>query len=295
MNLLNNLEFINHPLNKKHKIEAIIKFLRWQIGSRIVPGEIVYQWINGTKFIVKPGETGLTGNIYSGLHEFADMAYVLHVLNPDELFIDIGANVGSYTILACGAKKAYGYCFEPVPSTFERLLENIKINDLTNRVVAFNIGLSDREGELTFTDNEDTANHVIVDDSFTTNVVKVKVSTLDRIIQDRHPQLIKIDVEGFETLVLDGATETLKNPHLHSVIMELNGSGNKYGFREENILKKMNDCGFKTYTYEPFSRELTLLNSVINSTKNILFIRNFSFVKERIKKTEKVSIGSMTF
>jgi FkbM family methyltransferase len=294
MNLLNNIEFISHPLNQNHKIEAIIRFLRWQIGSRIVPGEIVYHWINGTKFIVRPGETGLTGNIYCGLHEFADMAYVLHVLNPDELFIDIGANVGSYTILACGAKKAYGYCFEPVPSTFERLLENIRINDLTDRV-ALNIGLADREGELTFTDNEDTANHVILDDSSSTNAIKVQVSTLDRIIQDRHPQLIKIDVEGFETLVLDGATETLKNPHLHSVIMELNGSGNKYGFREEDILEKMNDYDFQAYSYDPFSREIALLDSVINSTGNILFIRNLDFVKERVKKSSKVSIGSMTF
>jgi FkbM family methyltransferase len=294
MNLLNNLQFIHHPLNQKHKIDAIIRFLRWQIGSRIVPGEIVYHWINGTKFIVRPGETGLTGNIYSGLHEFADMAYVLHVLNPDELFIDIGANVGSYTILACGAKKAYGYCFEPVPSTFERLLGNIRINHLTDRVVALNIGLSDREGELTFTDNEDTTNHVIIDDSCTDNIIKVKVSTLDRIIQDRHPQLIKIDVEGFETLVIDGATETLRDPSLHSVIMELNGSGDRYGFRDEDILQKMNDFGFKAYTYEPFSRAITLLDRVINSTGNTLFIRNLDFVKERVEKSPKVFIGSMT-
>jgi hypothetical protein len=125
MNVLNNIQFIRHPLNREHKLQAIIKFLRWQIGSRIAPGAIVYQWVNGSKFIVRPGETGLTGNVYCGLHEFADMAYVLHVLEPDDLFIDIGANVGSYTILACAAKQARGYCFEPIPSTFEKLMENI--------------------------------------------------------------------------------------------------------------------------------------------------------------------------
>jgi hypothetical protein len=120
MNLVNNLWFLSHPLNQQHKLEAIIRFLRWQVGSRIVSGDIVYYWINDTKFIVRPGETGLTGNIYCGLHEFSDMAYVLHVLAADEVFVDIGANVGSYTLLACAVKKAKGYCFEPIPSTYKK-------------------------------------------------------------------------------------------------------------------------------------------------------------------------------
>ena len=179
MNLLNNIQFVNHPLNQAHKIEAIIRFLRWQIGSRIVQGDIIYQWVSGAKFIVRPGETGLTGNIYSGLHEFSDMAYLLHTLNSDDLFIDIGANVGSYTILACAVKKAKGYCFEPVPTTFERLMANIRINDIGDRVIALNIGLSDREDKLLFTVDENCMNHVATDNEHSKNNVEVKVSRVE--------------------------------------------------------------------------------------------------------------------
>lgn len=122
MSLYDTLKVIaNHPLNKGRKIRSLIGFVKWQIGSRLVPGQIVYNWVNGTKVIVGPGETGFTGNIYCGLHEFPDMAYVLHVLASEDLFVDIGANVGSYTLLACGAKAAKGYCFEPVPATYQRL------------------------------------------------------------------------------------------------------------------------------------------------------------------------------
>ena len=146
MSVLSTLNFIvEHPINKKRKAKALLGFLKWQIGSRLVPGEIIYHWINDAKFIVKPGETALTQNIYCGLMEFHDMAYVLHVLNADDLFIDVGANVGSYTLLACAVRGASGYCFEPIPSTFERLISNIKLNDLSDRVKAYNIRLG-RQG-----------------------------------------------------------------------------------------------------------------------------------------------------
>ena len=71
---------------------------------------------------MRHGETGLTGNLYAGLHEFADMAFVMHALRPTDLFVDIGANAGSYTILACAVAKARGCAFEPLPSTYRRLV-----------------------------------------------------------------------------------------------------------------------------------------------------------------------------
>jgi hypothetical protein len=42
----------------------------------------------------------MSGNIYAGLHEFGDMAFVLHFLRAGDLFADVGANIGSYTVLA---------------------------------------------------------------------------------------------------------------------------------------------------------------------------------------------------
>ena len=128
INTLNHL--INHPLNKHARLSAVKRFLKWQIGSRILPGPAVIPWLNDSSFIASNGETGLTGNIYCGLHEFEDMAFIIHCLRKEDLFFDIGANVGSYTILAgavCGAEVV---SFEPVPSTFARLRHNIKINDL---------------------------------------------------------------------------------------------------------------------------------------------------------------------
>ena len=293
-NLINTTKFIvNHPVNRGSKIGAMLRFAKWQIGSRLVPGQVVYEWINEVKLIVRPGETGLTGNIYCGLHEFEDMSYVLHVLNSEDLFVDVGANVGSYTLLACGVKGARGYAFEPVPETFSRLQENLRINRLDIKVRAFNMGLADKDGVLSFTTEQGCVNHVVTDEDKSGKCLQVEVLTLDTALEGESPCVIKIDVEGFEAQVISGAHMVLSNESLHSVVMELNGSESRYGFSEEKLLKTMLDYGFSTYSYEPFSRGLTSLEGKNNQSGNTLFIRNESAISRRLKVAPKIKVGNV--
>jgi len=293
---LNTLTFIvNHPLNREHKVEAIIRFLKWQIGSRLVSGAVVFDWINGTKFLVRTAETGLTGNIYTGLHEFADMAFLLHFLRPDDLFIDVGANVGSYTLLACGVVGAKGYAFEPVPTTYHRLVENIRLNHLEQKVKCINKGVGAQQGVMAFTVDSDTTNHVILDDEQSGNTVDVEVTTLDNELREEFPTLLKIDVEGYETRVLEGAHEILERETLYAVIMEVNGSGQRYGFDESKILQLMFDYGFKSYSYDPFRRTLISLRGKNLESGNTLFLRDESYVLARLKSTSQISILGKSF
>lgn len=155
------------------------------------------------------------------------------VLRKEDLFVDIGANVGAYTILACAAIGAKGYCVEPVPATYFRLMTNIRLNNLEKSVVALNIALGNKKGEIYFSSDQNCMNHIIADGEQAENKIVVNVSLLDEVLKD-DPFLIKIDVEGYETLALQGAKNTLRNEELFSVIMELNGSGNRYGFDESN-------------------------------------------------------------
>jgi FkbM family methyltransferase len=294
MPLLSTLAFIaNHPLSRGRRAQALANYFKWQIGSRLVPGQVIYKWINGSRIIVGRGETGVTGNLYCCLHDFADMAYLLHALAPEDLFVDVGANVGSYTILACAVKGAKGICFEPVPSTFERLMDNLRINNLVERVEARNIGLSDREGDLAFTSGQDTTNHIVAGGEQTSNVVQVKVLPLDAILQGATPSMLKIDVEGFEMRVLEGARQILGREGLHSVIMELNGSGRRYGFEDSQIVNYMGDFGFSTFRYEPFKRELNAVAADDCQFGNTLFIRGEREIQMRLKQAPRILLGSV--
>jgi len=285
---------MNHPVNRNHKVSSLIRFAKWQISSRLAPGAIIYEWINGSRLIVKNGDTGLTGNIYTGLHEFADMAYLLHVLRREDSFIDVGANLGSYTVLAGAVVGARGYAFEPVPSTYARLVDNIRLNKMADRVAALNLGVAHEAGTMKFTSDLDTVNHVIAADEISRNIIELNVTTLDTAIGNADSNLIKIDVEGFETSVLEGAVRILQSDSLHSVIMELNGSGDRYGFDESKILSTMLNYGFKTFSYDPFARRLISLNGKNQRSGNTLFIKNEALVRERLQCAPQFNvIGTM--
>jgi len=296
MHFVNTLKWlINHPLNQNRRMQSLIHFVRWQIGSRMVSGPIVHEWVNGAKFIVNRGETGLTGNVYSGLHEFSDMAFLLHVLREQDLFIDVGANAGSYTILACGAIGANCYCFEPVPATYSRLVDNIRLNNLQDKIHCMNIGIGEHEGNIRFTSSLDCGNHVVAENEIGEDFIDVKVNTLDSILKYESPFFIKVDVEGFETPVLNGALKTLSNKELCAVIMELNGCGERYGFNESEILHMMHKHSFSGYSYDPFRRELIALDDKNLKSGNILFIRNKGIVSDRLINADYININGKVF
>jgi FkbM family methyltransferase len=291
MRLLATLRFIvKHPLNEAGKLDALIRSAKWQIGSRLVRGSVVHEWVNGSRFLVEAGETGLTGNIYVGLHEFQDMAYVLHALRSSDLFVDVGANMGSYTILACAAIGARGYAFEPVPDTYARLVDNVRLNHMEGRVSCVNKGVGAQAGTMHFTRSRGPMNRALVAGEEGAEAVSVEMCSLDDILQGESPTILKIDVEGFETAVIEGAHQTLKKETLHSVIVELNGSGRRYGFDESHISALLSRYGFEPYVYEPRQRVLTRLHGKNLDSGNTLFVRDEALVRHRLKNAPPAAL-----
>lgn len=123
MDLLRLITFVwNHPLNAGGRLQALGRVVRWQLASRLMEGPIAIPFVEGTSLFAMRGMTGATGNWYCGLHEVRDMAFVLHLLRSGDHFLDVGANVGSYAILACGAAGARVTAVEPIPETFAHLV-----------------------------------------------------------------------------------------------------------------------------------------------------------------------------
>jgi hypothetical protein len=158
-----------------------------------------------------------------------------------------------------------------------------------------NIGVGCETGVIQFTSDMDTVNHALAAGEKHPKTIDVKMSTLDELLKDESPTVMKIDVEGYETSVLEGAFEILGKNTLHSVIMELNGSGSRYHYDELKIVKLMYDYGFKTYSYNPLSRTLISLDGKNQTTGNTLFIRNQDKVIDRLKNSPMVSVNGNLF
>jgi FkbM family methyltransferase len=295
MPLLRTIRFItSHPLSSRNKVGALIRFLKWQLRSRISSKPYIFPFVEGTCLVVEKGMVGATGNIYTGLHEFCDMGFLLHYLRKEDLFIDIGANIGSYTILAAGVRKTETIAVEPSSNTFRKLKRNIDYNNINTIVSAYNIGLGSDQGVLHFTKSFDAVNHVVVDRINKIDTEEIGIETLDNLLPEIYkPTLIKIDVEGFETEVINGATSTLKNHFVKAIIIELNGSGWRYGYDENHIHHLLITYGFKPYAYNPFTRKLTKLE--VHGSENTMYVRDIEFVEERLTGSSKVIVLNVSF
>lgn len=281
----------NNPLTKNNKLAAWRRFVKWQIISRVYPNGIVVPYVEGSKLLVKKSMHGATGSIYLGLQEFEDMIFMLHFLKPDDTFMDIGANIGSYTILAGAVSKAKVICFEPIPQTYKSLLLNIQLNQLEDHVKAINKGLGEKNDRLKFTNSFDTVNHVITENG-TADFVEVEVITLNDFMKNGNvdiPSIIKIDVEGFEMSVLNGAENLLQNNALKVLIVEINGCCNAFEVKEIEIHDKIISFGFKAYNYSPFLRQLQIQSSY-TANGNTLYIRDETFVLNRVANAPKIKI-----
>lgn len=282
--MLNLLRYVwNHPLNAKARFAALWRVLRWQLASRLMPGLIALPYVEGSSLFAKRGLTGATGNWYCGLHEVHEMAFVLHLLRSEEHFVDVGANVGSYTVLAGRGAGARVTSIEPIPETFVHLQRNVVLNDLSDRVRCCQLGLSDAPGNLRFSSDLDTVNHVLTADEDLPGT-DIPVMQLDELVGKDVPVLIKIDVEGHELAVLKGGSRTLRDSRLLAVIMETNGSGARYGVSDDALIDVMKANGFKPFGYDPFQRRLV---ETVAANGNTVFVRDHAVVEDRCQSARK--------
>jgi len=184
--------------------------------------------------------------------------------------VDIGANLGCYTLMAANlvGEKGKVFSFEPDPENFSLLLKNIEANGYQN-VKAFDMAISDKSGEIKlFLSEEHRGEHKIYDSGEKRQTIYVKTSPLDTFFKKEYPRIdiIKIDVEGAEGMVFAGMKQIIKaNPRVviftefWPKALEMAGSSPK------DLLKTVRDQGFLIYIINERKNrlELTTVDDVI--------------------------------
>jgi FkbM family methyltransferase len=192
--------------------------------------------------------------IYDGFEE-EEIYFITSTLKKGDIFIDIGSNIGLFSLLASKIVGNNGkvICFEPDPKTFKRLGENINLNDFKN-IDSRNIGLSEKDGELIFyvsKNGYDAWNSFAPSqDNKLESQIQVRVSTLDfelRNIEKSKISLVKIDVEGWEKFVLRGGM-TFFNDYSPIVMVEFTEQNTfNAGYPVHDIYDFMINLGYQWY------------------------------------------------
>lgn len=176
--------------------------------------------------------------------------------------LDIGANVGYYTLLLCQlvGEAGHVYAVEPAPANYRDLLANIALNDAEEAVTTFQLGISDRCGldRLYLSDRSNLCTFLpfgadgrCVTPGIGEAAVDVPVVDLPTFLMDTRPiHLIRMDVEGFEVKVLGGLVEAVDSGRFSgTIVFECHTP--KYGGGEYDIrspLRRLLDRGYRVKT-----------------------------------------------
>jgi FkbM family methyltransferase len=142
------------------------------------------------------------------------------LITRDTTFVDVGANVGYFTIL-CSKSARTVYAFEPVPAVFERLSKNIRLNDLGN-VRAFQLAVSKERTRLELFESKVSPGHDSTVKRFEhdTSIFVEAVSLDDAIDPSARDIVMKVDVEGSEMDVLLGALGLMRSGRVSAIVVE---------------------------------------------------------------------------
>tara|TARA_R100000306_G_scaffold40532_3_gene39762 strand:- start:958 stop:1848 length:891 start_codon:yes stop_codon:yes gene_type:complete len=284
-------KFKRHPITHDNSFTSLMRYISFNIKNRIVDEQII-EWIGNLKFYARKGDAGLVGNIYFGLYEFEESIFLLHFIRKEDVFLDIGANLGHYSLLLSGLKHCKSIAIEPIPVTYKRFRRNIKLNKLESFINPIQCGIADKEGALYFSTDRSTMDRIV--SKKYKNSVEVPVFSIDAIIT-KIPQVLKLDVEGYEYFALKGAENLLNSSDLKVIILELNKSGRKYGIDDKVIFQLLVEKGFRPFEYDFKNRDIIELKSFNTHKFNTLFVRDIDFVKNRLIQGDKIKIRNKEF
>lgn len=204
---------------RKHGINLIVKMALDHIG---IKNYITVRYPK-TEIEVTVRTRPFWKNLEEGDYEQHVLPFVLNSVKEGQTILDVGSWIGSYTLLFSKLVGPNGrvIAFEPSPSSFNILLDNLERNNTSN-VTAENICLGNSVGKVNLRGSGMDASTVRLDKLETSQIVPC--TTLDKYCKDNNivPDGIKIDVEGAEDLVIGGGRNIIKT-HSPWVILEFHG------------------------------------------------------------------------
>jgi len=218
------------------------------------PKNVVLINVLGNKMYVNCKDLGVTSDLLvKGYYEEHETKIFKELVKAGMNIIDIGANIGYYTLIAAKLVGESGrvYAFEPDLTNYELLVKNIKINGYAN-VFPFQKAVSNKNGKAKFFIAEDSfGNHSFSKSNISEKAKFTEVRTIalddffENTIKDTKIDFIKMDIQGAEGLAIEGMKNILRNNNV-KIFMEFWLKGLKNcGTDPMKLLKDLQECGFR--------------------------------------------------
>lgn len=242
-------------------------------------------------------DSRLSQEIYCGYFERKERQFLNNYLRQGDIYVDIGANIGLFTLIASHrvGKNGQVYSFEPCYKTYSRLEKNIELNQMSN-VKINHKALSDHTGQIEMNvslDGYDAWNSIanpIAGQSF--SVEKVSTIRWDDFAHANNligrVTLIKIDVEGWESHVLSGGCKTFGRTDAPVLQVEFTDlASQSAGTSCQALYRQLEDFGYRMFIYEEKSKRL-IPDPVRTSYPylNLFAVKNPEEINIKLKKRD---------
>lgn len=189
-------------------------------------------------------------------------------LNKDDIFFDIGANLGIFSCFAAQViSQGHVVAFEPYPPNTSQLKQNLSYNANKSDYDVLDVALSDSQGTIDFTAPNDDPGKQTGHIDPTSDSIAIQAVPGDQLVGDGSipsPSVVKIDVEGSEPLVIDGMENSLNNSTCRLLYCEIHlpsGDGGRpsvedYDESIESMLEKISELGFEIVYNELRGKEV---------------------------------------
>jgi FkbM family methyltransferase len=230
-----------HPNNEGARARAAWRVARHEVLTRRLGRPVVVPIGTHSKIIARAGETNSPLAVRANPPNDEMHVWRAH-LRPGDLFVDVGANIGIYTVFALDLG-AEVIAVEPTARA-DRVREHLRLNGYEATVLQQ--ALSDAPGTVRMTDHLDSLNHLVLDGP---GGVEVPATTLDEVLGDRTAAGVKIDVEGAERLVLQGARRALAERRIRLLQLEwaFGRATQTLGESRSGVADLLDEHGYRVY------------------------------------------------
>lgn len=224
--------------------------IKERLDEWLTPNPIVVQNLKLWRHPVK-NDSDRT-KMFSGTYEAPTLNLLSSLLQPSMRFVDVGAHIGYFSLLAARAVGPSGkvWAFEASPATFSLLQRNIIENNLSEIIEAKHGAVTNSDGQALFYPHMFACRSGIVhrDGMSTENAVSVQTISLDAFFKERgwpKIDLVKMDIEGAESVAIQGMRELVSRNPLLKLIVEFNLTTLKAAkIDESDFLELLRDVGF---------------------------------------------------
>jgi FkbM family methyltransferase len=215
------------------------------------PHGMVLREIHGSRMYLDSDDPGVGLSVLMGIFESFETDLFTRCIRESMTVVDVGANIGYYSLLAAQrvGKSGRVFAIEPNPAIYQMLLQNIAINDY-HTIIPINRCVSEFSGKARFHVNRDLpgeSNMLPCTAAEREDTITVDTLTLDDLLPDCEVDVLKMDIEGAEGLALMGASRLLRNRRPLIFMEFVPTLLTNMGTPPTDVLRIIRDYGYSLY------------------------------------------------